>query len=148
MKKLYYSCKDFQQDCNKLVLKFKKDNYTPKTIIAIARGGLSFAHYLSELLDIRDVFCINSISYEKQQQLSTIKIFNIPTIKEKTDILIVDDICDSGKTLKETTKLLQNKNPLSTIKTATLFYKEGAIFKPDFFVNKANCWIDFFWNKK
>ena len=31
--------------------------------------------------------------------------------------------------------------------SATLFYKKTSIYEPDFWVNEADDWIDFFWER-
>jgi xanthine phosphoribosyltransferase len=66
-------------------------------------------------------------------------------LKNHKNILIVDDIVDSGETLQAVAKVLQQRYPSSCFKTATLFYKKDAIIKPDFTINEAKEWIDFFW---
>jgi len=32
-------------------------------------------------------------------------------------------------------------------KSATLFYKKSSIYEPHFWINEANNWIEFFWEK-
>ena len=58
---------------------------------------------------------------------------------------IIDDIVDSGETMKEILFILKEKFPNIEFKIATLFYKNTALIKPDFSVREANEWIDFFW---
>lgn len=142
MERLYYSYNDFIKDLKVLSQKidFKFDS-----ILAVSRGGMTIGHFLGEYFDIRDVYCVNSIGYDGIKQLESVEIFNLPNFKRAKNILIVDDIVDSGKTMKE---LIKNLKGLDlNIKTASIFYKESAKFKPDFFVKYADCWIDFFWSE-
>jgi xanthine phosphoribosyltransferase len=139
-----YTPEEFLKDCEILADMVKE--YNPKIILPIARGGLTFAHLLSEILDIRDVYCINSIGYEKDKKLKNVKVFNTPIMIEKR-VLIVDDIADSGETLKEVLKVLKEKNPTCEFKTATLFYKKNSIVQPDYTLHEATEWIEYFWNK-
>jgi len=138
-----YTPKEFIKDTKKIAKLIKE--YDPQVIVPIARGGLCFGHLLSEELNIRDVFCINSIGYEGDKKLDSVKVFNIPTLENKR-VLIVDDIADSGETLKEVLKALKEKNPTCNFKTATLFYKKSSIIQPDFTINEAKEWINYFWN--
>jgi len=139
-----YDCKEFKRD----VVSLSNDirSFAPQTIIAIARGGLTLAHSLSQSLDIRDVQVISAVSYSHDKQLSTIKITNIPTISTSR-ILVVDDIADSGRTFKEVMTILKENNPSSEFKTASIFYKKSSIFQPDFRLKEAKEWIEFFWEK-
>ena len=144
MKKVFYSCEDFRNDSKKLAIEVK--SYNPEVIVAIARGGLSLAQYLGELLDIREVYSINSIGYDKEKKLATVKVYNTPLIEQGRRVLIVDDIADSGETLKEVVKNLKEKNPLCEFKVVTIFYKKSSIYQPDFKVKEAKEWIEFFWS--
>jgi len=140
---LNYDHDQFIKDIKTMVNLVK--NFDPEVILPVARGGLCFGHLLSEELNIRDVFCINSIGYDGEKKLKNIRVFNIPIIKNKK-VLIVDDIADSGETLKEVLKVLKDKNPSCEFKTATLFYKKDSILKPDFTIHEAKEWINYFWN--
>ena len=61
------------------------------------------------------------------------------------NVLIVDDIVDSGDTLKLVLDILSHKYPNCTFRSASLFYKDTAIVKPNWYVQDAKSWIDFFW---
>ena len=70
---------------------------------------------------------------------------NIPDLFNFSKIVIIDDIIDSGETIIEILKILKEKYPKTEFKIASLFYKNTALLKPDFSVNEAKSWIDFFW---
>jgi len=145
IKKRFYTPEEFLKDTKTLAKEIAK--FEPEVIVAIARGGLTFAHYLSEILDIREVYSINSVGYERDRKLDNIKVYNIPNLPKNKRVLVVDDIADSGETLKEVMKNLKEKNPTCSFKVATLFYKKTSIFQPDFKLFEAKEWIEFFWNK-
>jgi len=136
-----YTYNDFQKDLKKLNI------YKPDAIVAIARGGLTLAHHLAEIFDIREVFSINAISYDKTQKKEKIDIFNIPNLYTYKDILIVDDISDSGDTFIEVLKILKEKYPNPNFKTLSIFYKPSSKFKPDFYFKETEEWIRFFWER-
>jgi xanthine phosphoribosyltransferase len=145
MQKTYYSYKECVEDCKALLPQLKI--YDPDTIVPIARGGLTLGHILSEAMDIRDVYVINSIHYDNTKKLDSFEIFNIPNLPKAKKVLIVDDIVDSGETMVEVLKILKQKYPSVAFKVITIYYKTTAIFKPDFYAKEANSWIDFFWEK-
>ena len=143
MTKVYYSYEECLKDCGKLLPQIK--SYNPEAIVAIARGGLTIGHLLASTLDTNNLFAINSIHYNDTKKLDSFKISNIPDLNDFTNILLVDDIVDSGETIEYIKKILQNKYPHCNIKVATIFYKKSAIIVPDFWVKEAKDWINFFW---
>ena len=76
IKKYYYSYDEFRDDTQKL--KYKVQDFKPEVILAIARGGLSLGQLLSQALNIRNLFTLNSIHYNNTKKLDTFDIFNIP----------------------------------------------------------------------
>jgi len=85
-----------------------------KSITGIQRGGLIPAVMISHKLHIPFVSSINK------------------------DTLVVDDICDTGETLKNTIGMY----------TATLHYKPTAGFTPDFYSKEVGTeWIVYPWER-
>ena len=141
----YYGYEEFLKDSKKLLEKIKP--YSPDTILIIARGGLSLGHILSIGLGVRQTYSINSISYDENKQKDDIQISNIPDLSQSKKILIVDDIIDSGRTMENVIIKLQSSYEKCNYKIATIFYKQTACISPEFYINEANEWIDFFWEK-
>lgn len=141
--KYYYSYDEFKADTQ--VLADKCRDFNPDVILGVARGGLTLAHLIAQAYDNRNLFTINSIHYEGTQKLDTFEIFNIPDMSKSKRVLILDDIVDSGETMREIISLLTHKFPNTTFKLGSLFYKPTAVITPDFTVKEANKWIDFFW---
>lgn len=88
-------------------------------IIGVSRGGLVPANILSHLLDIPLI----PVSYSSFNGKGDDKNHenNLPPIADKK-ILIVDDICDSGYTLRELADYYSADN-LNTVYTACVYYK-------------------------
>lgn len=143
MEKLYYSYELFKEDTQKLVDKCR--DFEPEILLAVARGGLTLSHLMAQALNMRNLYTLNSIHYEGELKLDTFNIFNIPDVSHAKKVLIVDDIVDSGETMREILKVLREKFPTVEFKLATLFYKKTAVLQPDYTVREANQWIDFFW---
>ncbi len=117
-------------------------------IVAVARGGMTMAHMLGEYWNIRKVFVVNAIGYEDTRKLPETRVFNIPDLSGCGKILVVDDIADTGETLEAVMKRLKEEYPDKLFKTATIFFKPEAKFRPDYTLKRAEGWIDFFWNEE
>jgi xanthine phosphoribosyltransferase len=141
----YYSYENFKNDTKSLIEQVRDSNF--EAIVAVARGGLSLSHAMSEGLDIRDVQSIRTELYDKSQKRENITIFGACEFKNIKRVLVVDDISDSGDTLNAVMNYLNREFEDIEFKSATLFYKKTSIYEPDFWINEADDWIDFFWER-
>ena len=123
-----------------LAQKILKSNKPIDEIVAIARGGLSLGLILTDFLQ-KPISTITIQSYTdiKKQGLVRITSKLGRPIRDK-NILLVDDISDSGKTFARAISYLGAFRPTSII-TAALFYKPHSSFLPDFFAKKTDRWI-------
>jgi hypoxanthine phosphoribosyltransferase len=99
--KIYLTDDDIHKDVSKLIKKIRKYNFEDNVaIIAIARGGLLPAQYISYALGIRDVFVINSKTYNGTQKGDQ-EISNLFSVdfENYQNFIVVDDIYDSGETM-------------------------------------------------
>jgi len=142
--KQYYAYENFRDDTKELIKVVKI--FQPEAILAIARGGYTLSHAMAEGLDIRDVQSIRTELYDKECKREELTLFGECSFKAKR-VLVLDDIADSGETLAFIMKYLQKQFPDVIFKSATLFYKKTSIYEPDFWINEANAWIEFFWEK-
>jgi len=143
--KRYYPYEEFKNDTNKLLDALKDSGI--EVVVAIARGGFMLGHALSEGLDVRDLQSIRTELYDGESKRESLSLFGECDFKDKTRVMIVDDIADSGETLACVHQHLQKKHPHIVFQTATLFYKQSSCFQPDFWVQEADGWIEFFWEK-
>lgn len=111
-------------------------------IVAISRGGLPIGRLLSDLLAL-PISIFSTQSYTDLETQGEVKITKpiITPIRDK-DILLVDDVSDTGKTLVRALEYLKAQQP-KTVTTLTLFYKPQSIFKPDYFAKTTSAWIIF-----
>ncbi len=125
-----------------LAAKILKDKKQFDEIVAISRGGLTLGHLLSDFLRI-PISTITIQSYTDIQTQGELKITQKlqVSIRDK-NILLVDDVSDTGKTLKRAISYLKKSRP-ARITTATMFYKPHSVFKPDFYVETTSKWILF-----
>jgi len=143
--KQYYSYENFAKDTNALVTQVR--SFAPEVIVAVARGGLTLSHCMAEGLNIRDVQSIRTELYDNDCKRAELSLFGSCQLANIKKVLIVDDIADSGETLAFIMKYLQEKFVDIEFKSSALFYKKTSIYEPDFWINEANSWIEFFWEK-
>ncbi|MBX7489976.1 phosphoribosyltransferase [Helicobacter turcicus] len=137
----YYGYEMFREDIKELVSQI---DFNPDAIVAISRGGLTMAHFLGIALDLRRVYTINASSFFNKVQ-QRIQISNIPELNGNQRILIVDEIVDSGTSMEKVYTILKTIYSHIDFKTACIFHKPTANFKPDFIVREAKDWVEFFW---
>lgn len=142
---IYYPYKQFVIDVKTLVQMTKE--YNPDTIVAIARGGVTLGHAYSSATNNRQLMSINSILYEEDKRGTKCEIFNVPDLSKAKRVLLVDDIIDSGQTIKEVIEQLNIAYPEVEIKIASIYYKKTAVVQADFALYEATDWINFFWEK-
>ena len=139
----YYSYENFKNDTNKLIAQVKDSNFD--AIVGIARGGLTLSHAVAEGLTIRNVQTIRTELYDSTCKRDELSIFGDCAFNNIKKVLVLDDISDSGDTLKAVMEHFKTEFKDIEFSSATLFYKKTSIYEPDFWINEANDWIDFFW---
>lgn len=111
-------------------------------IVAIARGGLTISHVLSDFLEL-PVASFTVQSYKNYVEQGELKItYELGGDLRGKSVLLVDDVADSGQTFLRAIEHLK-LNGATTIVTAAPYYKPKSIYKPDFFVTKTRDWIIF-----
>ncbi len=128
--------------CALLANKVLKDGFNPDTIVGLARGGLVPAVIMSHILEVK----MFPISYSSKVGNGEYKQYEntLPYIPGK-NILLVDDIIDSGHTMQE---IYYHYYPHYTVKIASLYWKEGAAIEPHYYwqsIPKDSDWIIFSW---
>ena len=129
--------------------KIQQQNIHPDIIIAVARGGLIPARILTDLLETSHLHCIQIQFYtdiQKTQCQPTLKQVLNTQIIGKT-ALVVDDIADTGESLKLAKTHLQTIGA-KEIKTATLYLKHHSALTPDFYEKQTGNWVVFPWDTK
>ncbi len=111
-------------------------------IVSISRGGALVARILSDLMDL-PILNIGLRSYQGIGQKGEIVVYQPLTqgIAGKT-VLLVDEICDSGRTFEVALANLKGMEP-ALIKTACLFMKPHSTYVPDFVAETTNQWVVF-----
>ncbi len=129
------------RDCKTLSSSIKTSGYDPDMVVAICRGGLVPARLVCDFLHIKD---LTTIKVEHWGMVATptekavIKFPLYVDIKDK-QVLLVDDITDTGDTLRVSLEHLKKFGP-KEIRTAVLIHKIISGFLPDYYVRKITQW--------
>ena len=129
--------------------KIKTQNYRPDLIVAIARGGVVPARILSDLLETPNLNFIQIEFYTNINLTLQEPILKQTLTTNVTDkkTLLIDDIADTGKSLKLAKTHLQQQEAIE-IKTATLYQKIQSLTTPDFYEKQTVNWVVFPWDIK
>ncbi len=120
------------------------DNGAWKAVIAITRGGLAPAMIVARELDIRtvDTISIKSYDHQKQSEAVILKSPDMELMGDGTGVLIVDDLVDTGKTLKVVRELFPKAH------IATVYAKPEGRPMTDTYITEVSqdTWIFFPWD--
>ncbi|MBU7042512.1 MAG: phosphoribosyltransferase [Theionarchaea archaeon] len=117
-------------------------------IVGIARGGLIPAVRMSHIMDnilmrVMDVKFYTDI--EEHTEMPTITVPLTEPVKGKR-VLIVDDVADTGKTLKVVKENIESQGA-QDVRIAVIAKKPQSIIDPDYYIFQTDRWIIFPWEK-
>jgi xanthine phosphoribosyltransferase len=141
---IHQTFNEFVTDVQTIAAAIEKDG-KPDVILAVARGGFSFAQFLAHALDCRMLFSLNSIHYDDKTKRDTIEIFNVPDMAFAKRILIVDDIIDTGESIVAIKKHIADAYPDANLKVAAIYTKKTALIQPDYAARETDQWVMFLW---
>jgi len=158
MKKVFITAEELLRDSFKLAKLVHDSDFDPDFIIGIWRGGAPVGIAIQEYLDYVDVktdhIAIRTSSYTGiDQQEKTVRVhgldYIIENINADDNVLLVDDVFDSGRSIDAIFKSLELKTrrnmPLN-VKIACPWYKPDRNVTnrtPDYFINKTDNWLVF-----
>lgn len=128
--------------------------FKPDIIIAIGRGGWIPAVLLSHRYDCKNVLNFSTSSYGRDhKQDKEIHTIQLPGLNQfakdvKQNVIVVDDISDTGNTFSLINNFLQGLCGTEfNIKTASLYTKTGTSFIPDYYLREysRDTWLVFPW---
>jgi hypoxanthine phosphoribosyltransferase len=130
--------------CIQVADQVKRGGYKPDLLVAVSRGGWIPGRVLSDLLENPNIATIKVEYYVDIYKTHTKpKITQPLSIEVKgKKILLIDDIADSGKSLKLVKEHLAEQGA-AEVKICTLYYKPWSILTPDFFVRRTDAWVCF-----
>lgn len=113
-------------------------------IIAITRGGLVPAAIISWELDIRLIDTVCIASYEDEKVQGNLQILKAIDSNDQSDILVIDDLVDTGVTVKAVRKMLPQAH------YATIYAKPAGRDLINTFITEVSqdTWIVFPWEEE
>ena len=130
--------------------KIKVSGFKPNYIIGITTGGLIPLYFLAKQLDIDNILTVSASSYEKDKRKETV-ITYLPEIDLKNKkVLLVDEIAETGESLKKMKEAIVKKYKVGEIKTATIgVNKDKCTFEPDYWIiTERGGWVVFPWERE
>lgn len=136
-----------------LVHAINESKWKPDIIVTMAKGGLIPARLLSKRLSVSKILSFGVSFYnEKNEKTSTPIIYqnlesSLPFLVDK-NVLIVDDIADTGDSLTYCIKHLKKIGiNVNNIKTCCLFLKQKSNVIPYYYFDTLNddIWVYFPW---
>lgn len=144
--KKYYqvSWADFYRDAKALAWRLNGKKKW-KGMVAITRGGLVPAAIISRELDLKWIDTVCIASYDKSDAQKEAEVFKaISEAEESENIIVIDDLVDTGKTLEIVRKMLPQAH------YAAIYAKPAGQPMIDTFVTEVSqdTWIVFPWEKE
>jgi len=115
-----------------------RNDSVPVVLVCILNGGFMFFSDLVKQINIPiEVDFIRCKSYLGRQQGDLVVTKDLETKIKNKHIYLVDDILDSGNTMKAVSKFLQVKEP-KTVTPVVAIYKESGDFDKVFHILKQD----------
>ena len=131
-----------------LALRVRHSGFNADLIVGVSRGGWAPGRILSDLLENPHTVNIKIEFYVGLGQTARKPVVTQPIMEDISNkkVLVVDDVSDTGESLKVALDHVMEKGARS-VKTVTVYYKPHSTFKPDFFAGETSDWIIFPWER-
>lgn len=158
IEKQYISAEQLLDDSFRLGLQILESGFRPHFIVGIWRGGAPVGITVQELLDFfgihTDHISIRTSFYKGiDERDSHIRVhglqYVIDNVEADEGLLIVDDVYDTGLSIKSVIENLQErarKNTPQDIRIATAYFKPGnnrTDRVPEYFIHETDKWLVF-----
>lgn len=137
-KHLYVSWDEYHLLIERLALKVANSGWEFDQILCLARGGMRPGDVLSRVFD-RPLAIMSTSSYREesgtlQGRLDLAKYITMPKGELAGRVLLVDDLADSGVTLRAVVDRLRSQGAISELRSAVIWVKGVSNYTPDYFV--------------
>lgn len=156
--KTYITADQLLTDSFRLGMQILESDFTPTHIVGIWRGGAPVGIAVQEILEFHDVktdhIAIRTSAYSGiDQQERTVRVYAlgylIDTLNPDDNLLVVDDVFDSGRSIEaflDELSLRCRHNMPKNVRVATVYHKPSrnqTSLHPDFFVHETEDWLIF-----
>lgn len=155
--KLFVSNNELMKYSLELAHKIEKNDVKPDAIIGVSRGGCYPAIIIHEYLNYKNIECIygnisvksydeNNNKLEKEEIDISDKVLH--ELRQSNNIIIVDDVLDTGLTFTSIGNYLYSEAQITTnhFDFVSLYYKPNSnktTIIPKFYINTTDKWIVF-----
>jgi hypoxanthine phosphoribosyltransferase len=125
----------------RLAVRILQQSFRPDFVVAIGRGGFVPARILCDFLAIGALTAIKIEHWAKgakKQEKARLR-FPLNVVVSGAKVLVVDDVTDTGDTLRAASEYLQQQQP-AEMRTAVIHHKSSCQSMPDFFGQKIVKW--------
>lgn len=138
----------FYELAKQVAKKINSSDYKPDVIVGLARGGWVLARVLCDLIGVKDLLSLKvehwGVTATPDGTAKLKYLLNVDLSGKK--VLVVDDITDTGESMRVTIEYLKSLKP-SEVRTAALQHITSAKFKPDYIGEEIKWrWVIFPWN--
>jgi len=145
---LYVDWDEYHCLVENLCLLVHRSNWHFDSLLCLARGGLRVGDVISRIYDV-PLAILAASSYRaaagtRQGQLDIGEYITMTSDALRGNLLLVDDLVDSGVTLARVVSHLKERYAkVEEVRTGVIWYKACSTFKPDYFVEhlSTNPWI-------
>ncbi len=140
-KKMIVGWEEYKNTVEKLAIQIHKE-YNPTVLIGIMRGAAPIIDILSRILKLPIAYIViqsysgKGIEDKQGKLMFAREISSLAADKDFKNVLLIDDLSDTGLTLNKSIEWLKNygptKNFIKEVKTACLWKKKSSTFEPDF----------------
>ena len=145
---LWVSWKHYNQLIERLALNIYESGWKFDKIVCLARGGVRVGDVISRIYDVPlGILATSSYREAAGTQQGSLDIAQFITITRGTldgNVLLLDDMVDTGLTFKRVRDHLREQFPAITeLRTGVLWWKGHSEVEPDYFVDQlpTNPWI-------
>ena len=137
-KHLYVSWDEYHLLTERLALKVANSGWQFDQILCLARGGMRPGDVLSRVFD-KPLAIMSTSSYRAeagtiQGRLDMAKYITMPKGELAGRVLLVDDLADSGITLKAVVERLRGVPAITELRTAVIWVKGASTYVPEYWV--------------
>jgi hypoxanthine phosphoribosyltransferase len=128
--------------------KIIESGYRADFMVGLARGGWVLSRVLCDFLAIKDLVSLKVEHWGVTATPDGTAQLKYPFEIDLTgrSVLVVDDITDTGDSMKIATDYVRTKNP-AEVRTAALRHIKGSKFTPDYYGDEISWrWVIFPWN--
>ncbi|UPM41769.1 phosphoribosyltransferase [Halocatena salina] len=136
--------------CRDVSHQIRETSFEPDVIVALARGGWFAGRCLCDFIGLDDL-----ASLKMEHYVGTAEKIDEPQVRypmpegsvEGKDVLIIDDIADTGGSIRHAEKYVADRDP-GEVRTATLQLLGTSEFEPDFVGERLDewAWVVYPWN--